>query len=323
MSVSVKVVDPSPSSDAARPFERIVLACAPKSGSTFIARVLARYFNVTFENPALSIDWAAEQNITPDVERQVSGSSFVLQLHLLPREINLNAMTRLGASTVFSWRNLGDVLVSYDDHLRNEDHRFPTFYVHDRARYLAMSDQERYQYLIRYALPWYLAFYLGWREHGVVFRPYEAMVAEPLKYFSAMIEAIEPGTADIARLQAIIDHQTDGTRLNAGVAGRSRELFSPETKRMLEDVIISHPEHERLGILLHELPWAVPGLIVHSEYDGRLLRDPDSLRVYFIDRGRKHYVASSAWVLSRWPGRAIEDVDVSLLADLAEGQPLS
>lgn len=322
---SIRAEGHDPGSDRHQPpaHERIVLACAPKSGSTFIARILERYFDIPFGNASLEIDWSAEQNLTPDVERQIAHRSFVLQLHLLPREINLNALTRLDGRTVFSWRNLGDVIVSYDDHLRNDDYHFPTFYVHDRQHYLAMPAQDRYAFLIRYALPWYFAFYLGWRARGVVFRPYDAMIADPHAYFSAMIADITKSPVESDRLTAVLDDPGDGTRLNVGVGGRSNELFSAETKRLLEFVVRSHPEHDRLEVLLHELPWTPPDLTNRSEYDGRLLRAAGSDPIYFINRGRRHYVATPGWVLSRWPGRAIEDVEPAVLDGFDEGDQLT
>jgi hypothetical protein len=245
-----------PSHDVFDGSDRIIVACAPKTGSTYVASVLQRYFSIAFGNLTVAgHDWAAEQNLIPSLERQIENQRFVLQLHLLPRLVNMLALVRLRPATIFLWRNLGDALVSYDDHIRNESHYFPTFYVHDRENYLRMPEQERYRYLVRYAVPWYLMFYLGWRERGVTFRRYEEMVADPIAFFRAMIAEIRPGPLDEERLAHIIGQPRADTRFNAGVVGRSAERFSDETKRALEDTLLSHPEQARLRILLDELPW--------------------------------------------------------------------
>jgi len=187
----------APSHDVFDGSDRIIVACAPKSGSTYVASVLQRYFSIAFGNLTVAgHDWAAEKNLIPSLERQIEKQRFVLQLHLLPRLVNMLALVRLRPVTIFLWRNLGDALVSYD---RNESHCFPTFYVHDRENYLRMPEQERYRDLVRYAVPWYLMFYLGWRERGATFRRYEEMVADPIAFFRAMIAEIRPGNREPTR----------------------------------------------------------------------------------------------------------------------------
>jgi hypothetical protein len=301
--------------------DQIIVACVPKSGSTYIAKTLQRYFEIPFDNRSLTgYDWHTEQNLIPWLEHQVRYQRFILQIHLLPHAMNLEALARLKPATIFLWRNLADVLVSCDDHIRNESHRFPTFYVHDRDNYLRLPDQERYGFLIRFALPFYLAFYLSWRARAVRFRTYEAMVADQQHFFADIITEITGAPADPDRLTGVLDTIPGSTRFNAGVVGRSAEQFSEETKRALEAAVRTHPEFDRLRVLLHELPWVVPGA---SGDDARLLRDAATGATYFIDGGTRQYVTTPVWIQSRWPALPVEDVSSEVLARFPRGIDLT
>jgi hypothetical protein len=226
-----------------------------KSGSTFIAQVLALYFAAERIEPVPY--WGRlEQNLHEDLLSPYLDRSFVLQFHLKPHVPNVEIIRKLGLSTVYVWRNLGDVIVSFDDHIRNEDHRNPVCYIEDRSRYLALPVQRRYEYLIRHAVPWYIGFYLSWRSARqsipVLETRYEKLAADPFAYFAGVIRALgcEP---DEPRLRALIASSPPGTRFNKGVNGRSVELLSRANKRLLESVLLSHCED--LTPLWIELPW--------------------------------------------------------------------
>jgi hypothetical protein len=227
-----------------------------KSGSTFISRTLALYYGAERIEPVPY--WGRlEQNLHEDRLAPFLDRGFVLQLHVRPHVPNLEIIRKHALAVVWVWRNLGDVVVSFDDHIRNEDHRNPVCYVHHRDRYLEMPLQERYRYLILHAVPWYLAFYLSWRETGrtlpLVETHYEQLAADPYGYFAGVIRGLgdEP---DEARLRELVASRPAGTRFNKGVNGRSRELLSADNRLLLEDLLRTHCED--LSELLAELPWS-------------------------------------------------------------------
>lgn len=240
---------------------RILVACAMKSGSTFIAKVLALYFGVERIEPVPY--WGRlEQHLDEHLLAPYLGGGFALQMHLLPHMPNLELIRKHGIAVVRVWRNLGDVLVSFDDHIRNEDHRNPVCYVHDRDRYLAMPLQRRYRYLIDHAVPWYIGFWLSWRQVRsslpVAEAHYEDLARDPSGCLSRMVEGLGE-VPDGKRLDAILACGISGTRFNRGVNGRSVALLSAENKQRLEDLLLDHCED--LSPLYEELPWrnAAPG----------------------------------------------------------------
>ena len=59
-------------------------------------------------------------------------------------------------------RNIFDVVVSTNDHFRNEDDRGPSVYIH--PEFHRMSEDEKFDFLIANCLPWYFSFFASWRD---------------------------------------------------------------------------------------------------------------------------------------------------------------
>jgi hypothetical protein len=240
---------------APAPNTRLLVACAMKSGSTFIAKVLALYFDAQRVEPVPY--WGRlEQNLYEPMVAPHLDRGLVLQMHLKPHVPNLDLLRNLGFQVVWVWRNLGDVIVSFDDHIRNEDYRNPVCYVHDRDRYLAMPAERRYNYLIDHAIPWYIGFWLSWQrartELPFVETHYETLAEDPFSYFAPAIQGLGH-KLDEERLRGILSRQIPGTRFNKGVNGRSASLLSADNKRRLESMLLDH--FEDLRPLCRELPW--------------------------------------------------------------------
>jgi len=226
-----------------------------KSGSTHIATVLSLYFGIDLVLP--QDYWGyREQNLIPAQMEEYLDRPFVAQMHVRPHVSNIDLIRRYGLSVVYVWRNLGDVIVSFDDHIRLDDYRNPVCYVDDRDRYLALPQQHRYRYLIQNAIPWYIAFYLSWRRAlptvAGIKTSYEDMVAQPQAFFTRIIQGLG-GEIEPERLSAILQLKHRHTRFNRGVVGRSVERLSDENKGLLEDLLLGHIED--LSELWLELPW--------------------------------------------------------------------
>jgi|GEM_PF-714412 len=306
---------------------RIMLACAPKSGSTYAANVLARYFGIRFGNSELhEMQWEAEQNLNRALLNELGSGSYLLQMHLKPYPLNFKLMHEFGIDLTLQWRNLADMIVSLDEHIGEFGEQQPLCYIQDQAGFLALSAQGRYQYLIRNALHWYLGFYLAWRKEQRVFGVYERMVENPPAYFAETIARLA-GNVDTARLTEILDTPSGFTRLNVGRPGRSVELFSKETRRVLEETVLRDPWAGELEILLWELPWKVRALRSVTEHDGAIVAVAGDLAQYFVSRGSRRLIPndSGSWILSRARLRdePVRIISVSALDTIPEALPLT
>lgn len=306
---------------------RILLAAAPKSGSTFAADVLARYLDVPLASSSLrEMQWEAEQNLHRSLLDQFDDSGWVLQLHMKPYPLFLDLLRERGASVLLQWRNLGDAIVSLDEHLAKYGVDQPVCYVHDGPGFLALPDDARYQYLIRNGIPWFVWFYLAWRKADGTFGVYERMVEDPLEFFASALERLGI-VPDRERLARVLDDRAGFTRINAGTVGRSAERFDDDTKRLLEKTLLDDPWSSELEVLLWELPWEVPALQSGGRYDGSVVRGAGKSEEYwFVSRGQRHLLRNArSWLASRISiGRAeIPVLSSRELAKLVEGPPLA
>jgi hypothetical protein len=273
-----------------------------KSGSTFVAHVLERYFGV--EHPDAQIDWSAEHNLSPWIW-QVRGIGFCTNFHMLPHPMNLVIAQQEAVQITVIWRNLGDMLLSYDNHVATSGDRPSMCFVLDPERYARMNDSDRRLFLIDTVAPWYIGFYLRWQQAGGRMHAYEVMLEDQLTYFAEIVAGLTGALPDFARLQAALAPPPGaGDRFNVGRAGRSAELFDDRAKRALEDKIFSHPDFEQLEILLWELPWDVPRLEPRKPLDGAVVRRDDG-QAFFISRGVAHPIARKSWILGRTGARRL------------------
>ena len=283
--------------------QRILVACSMKSGSTYVAKVLSLYFGIPIANP-FDFWGEREQNLYPWHFDDVLSGPFVLQLHIKPHPPHLRLFEQYGMQVVYQWRNLGDAIVSFDDHVINEDWRNPVCYVDNTADYAAQPKDVRHKYLIRHALPWYISFHLMWARIGnpswLIRCRYEEMCTDPTKYFAHTIEFFG-FEINRERLRAILSKSLEQTRFNVGLTGRSNSELSEDNKTLLEQMLIEHPQD--LSELLHELPWwpSERGRSPAARlYDNKIIRihgtHPEDEKVYLVKDGKRRWITSPQWI---------------------------
>lgn len=291
-----------------------------KCASTYVADTLRRSFGAQVGNRDIAgYYFPAEQNLTYELLEQLRGKTFALNLHLRPYPHNLDALARERISVVCLWRNLGDVVISFDDHIRRESELNPIFFVADRERYLAMSSEARYNHLIDSIVPWNLGFYLAWRRQSVPLFPYEELVRSSETLFERALHWLAPAVGSSSYGSAV--PPSDDTRLNVGVVGRSENMLSHGNRRRLERLVLDHPQRHELEVLLWELPWAVPALEPRGPCDGMIVGCHERDDLYFVSRGTRHYIPHPTWILSRRIGD-VKRLDACVLDGIPIGEPM-
>lgn len=214
----------------------ILIACLPKTGSTFLAETMGalpglKRFRLT---PA----WGTrEQELCQIRLSRANHLDYIAQHHLRNSEWTQKLLADYGVSTVVLLRNLPDCVVSVCDHLRREPQSSPMAHF-TPEQISAMTDDQLQEAVVRFVMPWYINFCMGWlQEPKALFVRYEdvvhnpsAAIAEILKYAQASYtaEGIE------AALKKVQEKQM---RFNVGIAGRGRSLCATaarELSRMLD-----------------------------------------------------------------------------------------
>src|SRR5450631_1017006 len=117
------------------PNTRVLVACSMKSGSTYVSKILARYLDANFADLILGYYGYREQNLQEGHFTPELGSRFVLHLHIKPYPPHLELIERHGMMVLYQWRNLGDTILSVDDHILREYWENPVIYIDDGADY--------------------------------------------------------------------------------------------------------------------------------------------------------------------------------------------
>jgi hypothetical protein len=227
----------------------ILLACMPKSGSTFVARLLDKATGF----PVRRVMSSGEN---PDIDlnavRMLSGLGTVTQTHFICTGKFVDAANSYDIRTLILERNLLDVVISYVEYMSSEDMKKS---YRDRgfvsaAQNLVVDDsfdklpQERqYDLMIDLALPWYLRFHVAWRRYE------QTMHRRPLwldydEFFSDI-----PGQS--ARIfeycgidaPAVAAPPATATKFNVGRGGRGRELLSKDHIAKIEKLIGYYPQY--------------------------------------------------------------------------------
>lgn len=142
----------------------ILVACQPKSASTFLSAALA------------GLRRARRVSLVPGFGRREQELSrgrilrcrlrparfCVAQHHLRYSDVTQSLIARHGIIPVVLVRNLYDAVASLRDHVRAESTVSPVAYVPPELRDAPYADLE--QALAALAVPWYLNFYMSWRE---------------------------------------------------------------------------------------------------------------------------------------------------------------
>lgn len=215
----------------------IFIACAPKSGSTFLKNVLV---GVTGFRDLFTVYAALqnEQDIDMPLLAKFGTVNTVTQQHARASEANIQLMQAFEIRPVILVRNIFDTAVSLLDFYR-KGFTFSTFF--DRQEFLTFTEDQQIDLLIEYAIPWYFQFVASWHRAErdgrleMCWLTFEDMISDK----SAAVQNIL-SFYGLSASGPIIEEQIDRSetnsemsRFNKGVTGRGGMLSSPQRERIV------------------------------------------------------------------------------------------
>jgi hypothetical protein len=208
----------------------LLVACFPKSGSTYLTKALALATGLPLRHVSAAFGHNEQDILERRLQRLTRRS--VIQQHIKGTDNNVALLQSHGVRPVVLVRNIFDTLVSLDDHLRQEDHRAPTGYVHRQC--WQMDFEDRLDYLIQVHLPWYFNFFVSWREAAdriqILWMTYERLF-DDVPHALAEVLTFHGLSVGHERLTQVADTLRDAdTRFNKGVCGRGDDLLSEAHK---------------------------------------------------------------------------------------------
>ena len=205
----------------------ILIACMPKSGSTFLRLCLQEIlkykrgrFNYAFERQ--------EQELYYPYMIDLWNKNVVIQQHLKATGPNLQLLNKFSIQPVILTRNIFDVVVSIRDYLLKEGvEKFPSVYATDE--FLKMQKSDQYDFIITYALPWYFFFFVSWQNaiyenkinalmlnYEELIDNWEYSIIKILKYYNLEYNRNDVNTG----IQSVYSLKNINYRFNRGVCGR-------------------------------------------------------------------------------------------------------
>lgn len=237
----------------------VLVACMPKSGSTFLSALIASTPGFRREHIVPSYRRREQELSEPELLRAYESTQtlrrafdggalkgefrpkgFVSQNHVRHTHETQVLLDKYGITPIVLVRNIFDIVVSLRDHVTNESVFTPLAYVDESMR--DWQPEEMYSFLVDMAVPWYIHFYVSWQKAntGLIVR-YEDLVADPRAELKRVLTY-----AKLPRSEEILDstlEKVEGvkTRKNVGKFGRGERL-SKELKDKIKRLSSYYPD---------------------------------------------------------------------------------
>ncbi len=218
----------------------VVIACFPKSGSTYLCKVLADLTGMqrtTFAQARAHGRYVEQDLYEPTLKAHRRVPAIVHQ-HVKGTPPNLHLLDEFGIQPIILVRDIADTLLSLHDHLDREGPAVPTGYV--PRHYFDMNLDDRLMYLIRMHLPWYFNFLASWQDAAEDSRhkwiSYEQLFANRVTTVLEVCEhcGIDATAEEVKASLARLDADATATRKNVGKAGRGAALPEPHRQAISE-----------------------------------------------------------------------------------------
>lgn len=220
----------------------IVVACFPKSGSTFLTRKLAELPHSEL-SPLVPVGERREQELDECIIRNVLAEKKNLNIighqHLRLNINTANLARKFNIQFVVLIRSIMDCIVSLRDHMMNESMQFPTSYW-TRSLYdeLKNSKLSILHALTITNVPWFINFYLSWHfwenEYPHIAKPiflsYDKIFADPEKTLFSLSSELNMGSS-LQDIRNVLKQDTF-SRFNIGKSGRGKEAFIKDEPAM-------------------------------------------------------------------------------------------
>jgi hypothetical protein len=202
--------------------KHLLVACMPKSGSTFLTTILSNIND--FRRVHLVPQYGyREQEL--DVLKLVlcDRYNYVAQHHVRSSQITQDLLKKFDVKLIVLVRNLYDITVSIRDHLRNESIIAPMGYVSPDMT--SWSDEQLEEFIVDLIMPWYFNFYVGWQEcSNKLILTYEELAATPGTVIEKINKHYNLGITDGEINIAIESAYSADTRKNVAKVGRGEHL---------------------------------------------------------------------------------------------------
>jgi Sulfotransferase domain len=213
----------------------ILVACFPKSGSTWLSEILSRLPSFHKVDLVPVYD-RREQELAFERLILFHALNYVAQHHCRFSSATERCLNAFSIKPIILIRNIFDCIVSAKDHMdggEKDSNRIigPCAYV--PQRYYSWSDAEKYDFIIDLIVPWYFNFFVGWRDFQTgTWASYEELVGNPLAAVKRIANELHLDINGSGIEEALVAASKAETRKNVGEIGRGSALTSVQKNRV-------------------------------------------------------------------------------------------
>ncbi len=229
----------------------IVVAAAPRTGSTFLSNVLGRLAGVSYRRLCAAYG-TNEHDLYLPALCIFNRSGGVAQMHMKGTFHNASLLATFGIRPLILVRNLYDIVVSLMGDVRRKE-TLPAYdlgyngysFIWLEAQLLHLDDEALIDALIDLAVPWYVNFYVSWYrlcQRGLVqarWVSYESVMADKAGEIGRILEFL--GVTPVAPM----DDELLGRRFptfDEGRSGRGRERLSEAQRARIRRLCAHYPD---------------------------------------------------------------------------------
>lgn len=217
----------------------ILVACLPKTGSTFLTNVLAEHSGLR-RTRLTPVGGHREQEFSELRLSRYNHVGYVCQHHIKYSAWTQEMIRRYHMTPVVLVRDLFDIVASMRDHLRAEGPiwSMATF----NERHVALPDDELDAAIVELAVPWFINFYTGWRHApDTLMLEYEDVMQDPPAAIKSVLDRAGIANTQDSIRKAIEKGYGQFNRINKGVSGRGMAI-RPQTRQRVIDKLSFYPE---------------------------------------------------------------------------------
>lgn len=213
--------------------QKLMIACVPKSGSSFVNNVLQRLTGY-IEVPCYAPSGQFEQELYLPALVGAAETPVVIQQHCRATDANVQLMQAFGIRPLVLVRDVADAIWSLAEFYRSGASYQTVFH----PDFPALEPQAQVDLLITHRAPWYFEFVASWqraereRRLPVHWLSYESLMADKVGSVQALTAYWSLGvdTRQVEAAVATADGDKARNRFNVGKSGRGRENLN-ETQR--------------------------------------------------------------------------------------------
>ena len=216
----------------------IFISCTPKSGSTYLLRILEQLLGYEVRIFIAAFDRTEQDIFEPKIMNNLTINTVTHQ-HTRCTDNNIRLLKKHDIKPVILTRNIFDSVISMRNHMLQEPENswWPMGYIDHNFYELPITKQ--YDFVIDLILPWYLNFYVSWERYEskeqVLWITYEELFADKtgtlkriLDYYGISKKITEKG---LDKAETNIQGQTRKTKVE--ISEKAIDLSEQQIARII------------------------------------------------------------------------------------------